>query len=171
MGKNTIMRPDRDRGAAAGGTTGSRAAATRDAGWCLQSLGNPSYNLLQILDQLPPGGKHGSQENRQGPPQAGSEEAPHASPHPPSKGLMACRPSPREMRRRVVRFGMTRTASRRRDPIRPDAFRVSLPRLWRGVVLLGSRRQSVAIRLTPARRCLRCVQIPGTVQRRDAFQW
>ena len=164
------MRQDREQGAAAGGMAGSRAAATPDAGWCLQSGGNPSYNLPSILDQSPPGGKHGSQENRQGPPQAGSEEAPHASPHPPSKGLMACRPSPREMRRWVVRFGMTRTASRRRDPIRPDAFRVSLPRLWRGVVLLGSRRRRVASRLTPARRCLRCVQIHGTVPRRDACQ-
>jgi hypothetical protein len=50
---------------------------------------------------------------------------------------MACRPSRREVRRRAVRSCMTRTASRRRDPIRQDASQVSLPRLWRGVVLLG----------------------------------
>ena len=42
------MRPDHEQGAAAGGTAKSHAAATPDVGWCLQSVGSPSYNLPGI---------------------------------------------------------------------------------------------------------------------------
>lgn len=47
VGKNTIIRPDRRVTPATLAAADSLAAAPRTAGWCLQSQGSSSYNLLK----------------------------------------------------------------------------------------------------------------------------
>jgi hypothetical protein len=188
VGKKTIMRPDRGRTAGPpGGPVGvakSRAVATRDAGWCLQSRGAPSYNRPQHSglvttwrkawasrkparavanwDKRSAGCGPASAIARADTPARDSQVgAATAPPGRPCLGRPRChRPT-----------GTTRTASRSGLAACIAASRFSLPRLMHGVGLLGFVAQTRREAMPPGRRPIRCVRCLGAAACRDACLW
>ena len=160
------MWPDRGQAAATLGTARSRTAASRDAGWCLQSQGRPSYNLPKHSGSIITRRK--AWESRKqaraaaswdrknavcGPvsaiaradwavfaPGSATQAAPawRACARRREHGILPHRLHSSLQTRAACRaIGTIRTASRHQGKTRPDAVQFSLPRLWHGVVLHG----------------------------------
>ena len=175
------MWPDRGQAAATLGTARSRTAASRDAGWCLQSQGRPSYNLPKHSGSIITRRK--AWESRKQARAVASWDRKNAAcgpvsaiaradrvivraglGHPCRPGLAGLRPpararhpaAPSSLQTHAAcrAIGTIRTASRHQGTTRPDAVQFSLPRLWHGVVLHGFEATPRPEPMPPARRVL-----------------